>query len=88
MWYLFAGMRGGPTRIKIMDFLLDRPYNMNQLSKELKMDYKTIRHHIKVLEQNRLITSEEKKYGTIYFPTQLFEQHKEIFDEIKSKIKV
>jgi len=87
MWYIFASMKGGPTRIRIVDCLLQHPYNMNQLGKELNLDYKTIKHHIKVLEENRIITSEEKKYGTIYFPTQLFEQNIAIFKEIKEKVK-
>lgn len=86
MWYLFAGMRGGVTRMKMIDILIKRPYNMNQMSKELKIDYKTVQHHIKVLEENRLITSEEKKYGTIYFPSQIFEQNKSIYEEINKKL--
>jgi len=87
MWYLLAAMRGGVTRMRIINLLLKRPYNMNQIGKELGLDYKTIQHHIKVLEENRLITSEEKKYGTIYFPSQIFEQNKSIFEEISEKMK-
>ena len=86
MWYLFAGMRGGTTRIRIMDLLHNRPYNMNQIGKELHLDYKTVQHHIKVLVENRLITSEEKKYGTIYFPSQIFEMNRKIFEEINEKV--
>ncbi len=86
MWYLFAGMRGGVSRMRIINLLLKRPYNMNQIGKELGMDYKTIQHHVKVLSENRLITSEEKKYGTIYFTSQIFEQNKGIFEEISKKL--
>jgi DNA-binding transcriptional ArsR family regulator len=86
MWYLFAGMRGGITRIRILNLLLKRPYNMNQIGKELKLDYKTVQHHIKVLEENRLITPAEKKYGTIYFPSQIFEHNRDIFEKITEKI--
>lgn len=87
MWYLFAGMRGGLTRIRILELVSARPYNMNQIGKELHLDYKTVQHHIKVLEENRLIMSEEKRYGTIYFPSQIFEQNRNIFEEIRQKIK-
>jgi DNA-binding transcriptional ArsR family regulator len=83
---MFATTRGGPTRIKIVDLLNERPYNMNQLSEKLKMDYKTIQHHIKVLEDNKIIVSEEKKYGTIYFPSEMFKLCRETFDEIKKKM--
>ncbi len=85
LWYVFATSRGGPTRIRIIDLLLKRPYNMNQLSTTLKMDYKTIQHHIKILEDNRIIVPEEKKYGTIYFPSPMFEDVMEEFEEIKKK---
>jgi len=86
MWYIFAGMRGGPTRIRILELISSRPSNMNQIKKELSLDYKTVQHHIKILEENRLVTSEEKKYGTIYFTSQIFEQNRTIYDEIREKI--
>ena len=87
MWYIFAGMRGGPTRILLVELILSRPSNMNQISKELGMDYKTIQHHIKVLSENRIIVSEEKKYGTMFFPSALLEKNKDAFAEIKEKLK-
>jgi DNA-binding transcriptional ArsR family regulator len=85
LWYVFATTRGGPTRIKIINLIMKRPYNMNQLSKKLGMDYKTVQHHIKILEENRIIVAEEKKYGSIFFPSQLFESEKETFEEIKKR---
>lgn len=85
LWYVFATTRGGPTRIKIINLIMKRPYNMNQLSKKLGMDYKTVQHHIKILEENRIIVAEEKKYGSIFFLSQLFESEKEIFEEIKKR---
>ena len=86
MWYIFAGMRGGATRIRILELLAKRPSNMNQIKNELSLDYKTVQHHIKLLQENRLITSEEKKYGTVYFTSQIFEQNRPIFQEICEKI--
>ena len=86
LWYVFATSKGGPTRIRIVDLLEKRPYNMHQISKELKLDYKTIQHHIRVLEENRVITAEEKKYGTIYFPSAMFDGVKDIFNGIKNKV--
>ena len=86
LWYVFATTRGGPTRIKIVELLLKRPYNMHQLSKELKMDYKTVQHHIKILEENKIVVPEEKKYGTIYFPSGMFEEVKGVFKEIRERM--
>ena len=85
-WYIFAGMRGGPTRVKIVKLLLTKPANMNQIKTELKLDYKTVQHHIKTLEENRIIVSEEKKYGTTYFPSTLLQQNILIFNEISEKL--
>ncbi len=85
-WYIFAGMRGGPTRVKIVKLLLAKPANMNQIKTDLHLDYKTVQHHIKTLEQNRIIVSEEKKYGTAYFPSTLLQQNIEIFNEISEKL--
>lgn len=87
LWYVFATTRGGPTRVRIVELLIKRPYNLHQISKELKLDYKTVQHHIKVLEENRIISAEEKKYGSIYFPTALFLDLKDIFEEIKDKMR-
>jgi DNA-binding transcriptional ArsR family regulator len=86
LWYVFATTRGGPTRIRIMNLLLKRPYNMHQISKNLKMDYKTVQHHIKILEENKIIIAEEKKYGSIYFPSHMFEDIKDTFEEIKKRV--
>jgi predicted transcriptional regulator len=85
LWYVFFATKGGINRISIVEKLEERPYNMNQLSKELSLDYKTVMHHIKVLMDNKIIVPEEKKYGTIYFPSQMFEQCRDMFGEIKSK---
>ena len=43
LWYLFAGSKGGNNRIKIVGLLKERPYNINQLSEALGLDYKAIR---------------------------------------------
>ena len=67
LWYVLAGTRGGPTRIRILKLLKERPYNSNQISTVLKMDYKTVQHHLRVLEENRLITTGDMKYGKMYF---------------------
>ncbi len=87
LWYLFAGTRGGMTRIQIVKLLQKRPYNTNQLHDILKLDYKTIQHHIKVLTENRIITcSDEKKYGSMYFLSPFLEKNSHIIDEIVGRI--
>jgi DNA-binding transcriptional ArsR family regulator len=84
--WLIAGTRGGPTRAKIVESLKDKPQNANQLATLLGMDYKTMRHHLEVLEKNRLITSVGDRYGATYFLSQVMEDNYSLFEEIMSKI--
>ncbi len=84
--WLIAGTRGGPTRAKIIQALKAMPQNANQLATLLGMDYKTMRHHLEVLEKNRLITSVGDRYGATYFLSQIMEENFALFEEIMSKI--
>ena len=84
--WLIAGTRGGPTRAKIILELKETPQNANQLATSLKMDYKTMRHHLDVLEKNKIITSVGDRYGATYFLTQVIEDNFSLFEEIVKKI--
>ena len=86
LWWLIAGMKGGINRARIIKTLNERPYNANQLSEELNLDYKTIRHHIKVLEQNNIIKATGEKYGKMYFLSDNMEQNYDVFNEIWEQI--
>ncbi len=87
LWYVLAGTRGGLMRIRIIELIKDRPYNANQIKEALKVDYKTVQHHLKVLVENRILTtSEEKKYGSVYFLSPLVEKNVRIIDEIRTKL--
>ena len=86
LWHVLAGTRGGITRIKMMELLKERPYNVNQLHDKLQLDYKTVQHHIKVLLKEKIITTDdEKRYGSMYFISPLLEKNIYIFDEILDK---
>jgi DNA-binding transcriptional ArsR family regulator len=84
--WLIAGTRGGPTRAKIILALKESPQNANQLATQLKMDYKTMRHHLEVLEKNKIITSVGDRYGATYFLSQMMEDNYILFEEIAKKI--
>lgn len=84
--WLIAGTRGGPTRAKIIKALKETPQNANQLATLLGMDYKTMRHHLDVLEKNRIITSVGERYGATYFLSQVLEDNYDLFEEIMKKI--
>jgi DNA-binding transcriptional ArsR family regulator len=84
--WLIAGTRGGVTRAKIIETLKETPQNANQLAKLLGMDYRTIRHHLNVLEKNKIITSAGEGYGTTYFLSPVMEENYVLFEEIVKKI--
>ncbi len=87
LWYLFAGTRGGPSRAEIIRALQNRPSNANQLAQILRVDYKTIQHHVRVLEENGLIVPSDKgTYGAVLFLTPKMEEALPILDEIWSRI--
>lgn len=87
LWYLLGGTRGGANRAEILKALLDRPLNPNQLAETLKVDYKTIQHHLRVLEENGLVTSSEKgAYGAVILLTSKMEEAVPVLEEIWSKI--
>ena len=88
LWFLFAGSRGGDNRIKIICLLKERPYNINQLTESLGLDYKTVQHHVSVLLKNNIITKMGEKYGILYFISNYLEVNIDAFNEIRSKIKV
>jgi predicted transcriptional regulator len=65
--WLILGSKGGKTRQRILLLIKKKPLNTNLISKEMKMDYKTVQHHLTILEKNSLITKVGNKYGQVYF---------------------
>jgi DNA-binding transcriptional ArsR family regulator len=87
LWYMIGSARGGINRARIIDFLTDNPSNANQLSNQLKLDYKTVIHHLNVLKKNSLvITDNEESYGATYFISPLMEKNYPAFVEIMDRI--
>jgi DNA-binding transcriptional ArsR family regulator len=86
MWYLFAGSRGGDNRIKIIDFLKKRPYNINQLADALRVDYKLVQHHMGVLERNNMVIKAGERYAVLYFISNYLEANIKAFNEIQAAV--
>lgn len=88
LWYLIASTRGGANRAKIIDLVSSRPANANQIASELKLDYKTVLHHLRVLSENGLLVTDNKEsYGATYFLTPLMENNYASFQEILARMK-
>jgi len=57
--------------MRIICAITEEPLNTRELSKKLNLDYKTIKHNIKVLESNNLIVRVGEGYGDLFFPSEL-----------------
>jgi DNA-binding transcriptional ArsR family regulator len=68
LWYLFAGTRGGPNRLRIVDLIHGRPYNAHQIAELTGLDYRTVCHHLDVLVRHHVLVSPNRDaYGALYF---------------------
>jgi len=86
LWHMLGGTRGGETRARILIELMDRPFNPNQLSERLNLDYKTVTYHLDKLEENGLLESDEQDYGEMYRFTEVLEENTEVLEKIWEKL--
>ena len=84
--WLIIGTRGGANRAQIIEAIREEPRNANQLASLLGVDYRTVRHHIDVLEKNELLTSMGEQYGKMYFLSSGLEENFQVFEEIWKRI--
>ena len=82
IWWVFAGTAGGPNRARIVKTLNERPCNAHQLAEKLDLDYKTVRHHLKILKNKNMIVAGKTKYGTLYFLSTKMKENYNILNEI------
>lgn len=87
LWYLIAGTRGGMNRGRILRTLHDHPSNANDLATQLRLDYKTVRHHLDVLHENGCVmTVGDEGYGTLYSLSPRLQAHFDDFLEVWRRI--
>lgn len=82
LWYVLASSRGGPTRVRILKALDERPQNANRLATELDLDYTTVRHHLDVLMDNNVVERTDNDYAAVYLFTDQVESNWETVEEI------
>jgi predicted ArsR family transcriptional regulator len=82
LWYLLTATRGGENRVRIIRALSERPKNANRLAEELGVSYKTVRHHLDMLESHDVVEPGGNDYGKLYFLTDRFEHHRDTFESI------
>jgi predicted transcriptional regulator len=85
--WILAGTTGGYNRVRILNELLKKPQNTNILSKKLNLDFKTVQHHLRVMEKNRLVTFKGGGgFAKVYFPSDMVENNIDLIKEIKHDI--
>lgn len=88
LWYLLAGTRGGPNRVRLIRAIEDRPRNANQLAEHVGLDYNTVRHHLDMLLEHDVVERSGDEYGALYFLTDCFERHRETFERVTERMDV
>lgn len=61
---LLLSRDGGKTTLKILDIILEKPSNANQISNKLDLDYNTITYHMKIAQELEFV--ERKPIGKTY----------------------
>ena len=86
LYSMLMGSDGGRTRMKIIDEILIKPCNANQLSKRLKLDYKTITYHLDIICGHRYMTREKFEKKTYYYPGDRLIKNIEEYIDIRKQI--
>lgn len=87
LWWLIGASRGGTSRAQILKALKEKPCTAPQLVERLKLDYTTVRFHLRLLVKNDAVTTVGEKYNQMYALTPLMESHWGLFEEIVKQIK-
>ncbi|RAP53321.1 MAG: transcriptional regulator [Methanosphaera sp. rholeuAM270] len=84
--WILLGTKGSENRIKIIQKIKEKPSNINQLSKELNLNYRTVKHHISKLKEFNIVESYGAKYGKLYFLSDYMSEHYDEFTELLKSI--
>ena len=76
LYWLLNASRGGPTRLRILKALSEKPMNIRKLSIAMKLDYKTVQGHVELLVENGIVETPKKRYGSIYFISPQWEENR------------
>ena len=86
MKILLLQRKGGRTSAKIIEKLLERPYNPNQIAELLGMSYNTAYYHMQIMKKYGLVEKKRNDYGSLYEATQNLVNQKELFYKLRELI--
>ena len=82
-------MYGNIIRVMILRALINKPQNKNQLANSLKVDYKTIQYHMRILEENSLVSYQGGNgFPKTYFVSRFLEDNVDSFNDIIKEIEL
>ena len=84
---LLLERKGGRTTMEIIDQLLERPHNANQLSDKLGITYKTTMYHIHIMEKLEFVVRDGENYGALYYLTEKLTNNITDYNQIKKCLK-
>lgn len=74
VFWLLSATKGGPTRIKLLSKIFEKPQNIRQLAISCSVDYKTAQAHVEMMVKNGLLDCMgNSKYGSVYFISSEYE---------------
>lgn len=86
LYTMLMGSDGGKTRMRIIDAILIKPSNANQLAKRLKLDYKTIIYHLDIICTHKYLSKEKFDKKTYYYPGDRLIKNLDEYIDIRERI--
>ena len=86
VWMVILGSKAPKNRIKIISLLRKNPFNTNQISTSLHLDYKVVERHLETMVEKNLLKKMGQKYGAMYFLSPTLTENLELFDKLISEI--
>ncbi len=87
LYSLIAIRNGGENTIRIIDEILNKPKNANQIAKSLGLDYKTVRYHLAIICDHDYLIQEKFNNRYSYFPSEKLIRNLDEYNKIKRFLK-
>lgn len=86
LYNLIAVRSGGKNTIRIIDEILVKPKNANQIANILKLDYKTVIYHLNIICDHDYLVKEQFNNNYSYFPSDKLLKNLEEYNNIKKSL--
>lgn len=85
LYWLLNASKGGPTRLRVLKMLNEKPMNLRKLAIELSLDYKTVQSHTELLMENGIIYTPKQGYGQVLFISPEWEENDFLKENLKGE---